>query len=141
MAYEATTKAQSTDPIAYLDAVNDATLRHDAKELLSLFEGATKEPATMWGQSIIGFGKYDYTYASGHSGTSAKVGFAVRKTGLVIYLCPGFDKLKMELTTLGPHKTGKGCLYLKSLEGIDRATLAAMITQSVAEIDRLYPKT
>lgn len=140
MAYVTKTKPEKTSVTAYLESVTVEKRRSDGKELLSLFGKLTGEPAVMWGGSIIGFGQYAYTYASGHSGTAAKSGFAVRKSGLVIYLCPGFDVLGFELANLGPHKLGKGCLYLKSLEGIDRSTLSAMITKSVAEIDRLYPK-
>ena len=140
MAYTAKTKPAKTSVLAYLEAVDDEKQRRDGKALLSLFGKLTGEPAVMWGPSIIGFGQYAYTYASGHSGTAAKIGFAVRKTGLVIYLCPGFDALGFELGNLGPHKLGKGCLYLKTLDGIDQQTLSAMISKSVTELDRLYPK-
>ena len=140
MAYEAKTKPLQTSPADHLESIADEKLRHDSEELLELFKRLTGERAVMWGASIIGFGQYDYTYPSGHSGTAAKTGFAVRKSGLVIYLCPGFDALGFELGNLGKHKLGKGCLYLKSLDGIDRNTLAAMIIKSVTEIDRLYPK-
>lgn len=139
MVHEAKTKPQHADVAAHFAAFSVDALKQDGIELAGLFEAATGEPPVMWGTSIIGFGRYDYTYPSGHSGQSAKVGFALRKTGPVIYLCPGFEALGDELAKIGPHKTGKGCLYLKNLKGIDRKVLSAMIRASVAEIDRLYP--
>jgi hypothetical protein len=35
------------------------------------------------------------------------------------------------MARLGPHKTGKGCLYLKRLAGIDRNALRELIVDSV----------
>ena len=45
------------------------------------------------------------------------------------------DKLKK----LGKHKTGKSCLYIKSLKDIDKKVLKEMIVQSVKETKKLYP--
>jgi hypothetical protein len=42
----------------------------------------------MWGTSIIGFGSYDYKYASGHEGDSALTGFAARGRPIVVYIAP-----------------------------------------------------
>ena len=140
MAYEAKTKPEKTNVAAYLETVTDGKRRSDGKALLKLLEEVTGEPAIMWGQSIIGFGQYGYTYASGHSGKSAKVGYAIRSTGLVLYFAAGFDKMASELARLGPHKLGKGCLYLRNLDTIDREALSAMVRKSLAETDRRYPQ-
>lgn len=37
----------------------------DSFELVKMMERLSGEKATMWGPSIIGFGKYHYKYASG----------------------------------------------------------------------------
>ena len=80
----------------------------------------TGEPPVLWGTSIVGFGTYHYRYESGHEGDSALVGFSPRKGNLVLYLIGGFaDRHQKLLDELGPHKTGKGCLYLKNLADID----------------------
>jgi Domain of unknown function (DU1801) len=139
MAYKPRTKPEKTSVPAYLEAVADEKLRSDGKALLTLFEDATGEPAVMWGPSIIGFGQYAYTYTSGHSGTSAKVGFAVRSTGLVLYFPAGFETMAAELAHVGPQKLGKACLYLKNMERVDRQVLSAMIRISMEETDRRYP--
>ena len=35
------------------------------------------------------------------------------------------------LARLGPHKTGKGCLYLKRLDDVDQDVLRELIDRSV----------
>ena len=65
----------------------------------------------MWGTSIIGYGYYDYTYKSGHSGRWMATGFSPRKAQLSIYIMPGYQDFSPILDRLGPHKLGKSCLY------------------------------
>src|SRR5215469_14685243 len=92
---------------------------------------ASKPPA-MWGTSIIGFGTYHYRYASGRSGDSPLAGFSPRRQHLVIYLVGGFESRHQSvLARLGPHKTGKGCLYIKRLDEVDQDALRELIDRSV----------
>jgi hypothetical protein len=51
----------------------------------------------------------------------------------------GLENQKDKLKKLGKHKTGKSCLYIKSLEDIDKNVLKEMIIQSVKETRKLYP--
>jgi hypothetical protein len=92
----------------------------------------------MWGTSMVGFGLYRYTYASGHSGEWFQVGFAPRKRDLTVYLMAGFDGLEPQLARLGKHKTGKSCLYVARLDDIDTAVLEQMIETSVARLRQRY---
>ena len=49
----------------------------------------------------------------------------------MIYLVGGFeDRHHSVLARLGPHKTGKGCLYIKSLDDVDRDALRELIDRS-----------
>jgi len=41
---------------------------------------------------------------------------------------------------LGKHRRGKGCLYVKRLADIDMGALEALIVQSLAHMDGLYPR-
>ncbi|MFY7852964.1 MAG: DUF1801 domain-containing protein, partial [Brevundimonas sp.] len=86
MAYEAKTKPTPISPEAFIDAVDHPGRREDAHAVLALLTEATGEPPVMWGASIIGFGKYRYTYDSGHSGEAPLVGFSPRKANLVLYM-------------------------------------------------------
>ena len=82
--------------------------------------------------SIVGFGRCHYRYESGREGDWMVSGFAVRAKELVLYLglgAGGFDDL---LARLGKHKTGKGCLYVRSLADIDPAVLEAIVSRALA---------
>ena len=116
----------------YLATVENDQRRADARTLIEIMRDITGEPPAMWGPSMIGFGSYHYRYASGHEGDSALAGFAPRKQQLVLYLVGGFeDQHAAQMAKLGPHRTGKGCLYLKRLSDVDLDVLRTLIEQSV----------
>ncbi len=116
----------------YLATVENDQRRADARTLIEIMSDITGEPPAMWGPSMIGFGSYHYRYASGHEGDSALAGFAPRKQQLVLYLVGGFeDQHAEQMEKLGPHKTGKGCLYLKRLSDVDLDVLRTLIERSV----------
>ena len=87
--------------------------------------------AKMWGPTIIGFGSYHYKYASGHAGSYFIIGLSPRKQNLTIYIMPGFERFASLMQQLGPHKTGKCCLYVKRLADLHQPTLRQLIQQSV----------
>jgi len=92
----------------------------------------TGEPPVMWGASIVGFGTYHYRYASGREGDSPLTGFSPRRQQLVIYLIGGFEnRHHTALARLGPHQTGKGCLYIRRLDLVDGDALRELIDRSV----------
>jgi len=51
---------------------------------------------------------------------------------------PGFAGYQDKMEKLGPHKTGKSCLYLKSLDAIDREVLEEIIQASIAAMREKY---
>ncbi len=98
----------------------------------------TGEEPHMYGPSIIGFGTYHYTYASGHSGSAPLAAFSPRKPELVIYLAQ--EALEADvLAKLGKHKATKGCLYVKRLADIDLKVLQTLIRKSIATTRKAYP--
>jgi hypothetical protein len=71
-------------------------------------------------------------YDSGHEGTAALVGFSPRKANLVLYLVGGVqDRYAKLLQRLGPHRVGKGCVYLRRLDDVDREVLRALVERTV----------
>jgi hypothetical protein len=84
------------------------------------------EPA-MWGSAIVGFGSYHYRYGSGREGDWPAVGLSPRKQALTIYIPEGFEGYRELLDRLGPHSTGKSCLYLKRLSDVDEQALRGLI--------------
>lgn len=117
---------------AYLNAVEDEKKRADSFALLQLMQEVTGEPATMWGDSIVGFGSYHYCYESGREGDWFLTGFAPRKRNLTLYIMAGFDQYDGLLARLGKHKTGKACLYINKLEDVDLDVLRELVRQSAA---------
>jgi hypothetical protein len=116
----------------FLAQVPNEQRREDAHRLCALMQEITGEPPAMWGTSIIGFGSYHYRYASGREGDSALAGFSPRSQSLAIYLVGEFeDRHQSVLARLGPHKTGKGCLYLKRLDDVNQDALRELIERSV----------
>lgn len=117
---------------AFIAAVPQDARREDAQKLCGLLGKWTGEPPVMWGTSIVGFGHYQYRYESGREGTAPLVGFSPRKANLVLYLVGGVqDRYSKLLEELGPHKTGKGCLYLKRLDDVDHEVLRALVERTV----------
>ena len=97
-----------------------------------MMQEITGEPPTLCGSSIIGFGAYHYRYASGREGDSALAAFSPRRQHLAIYLVGEFEnRHRPVLARLGPHQTGKGCLYIKRLDDVDHDALRELIDRSV----------
>ena len=103
-----------------------------------MMQSLTGEPAQLWGPSIVGFGSYHYRYASSREGDWFLTGFAPRKRDLVVYLMSGFAGADALLARLGPHRTGKSCLYIRRLEQIDFAVLEALVAGSIATLRRRH---
>jgi hypothetical protein len=136
--YEAKTKVTAVDPRKFIEKVKSETKRKDSHELVAMMQDITGAPPKMWGPSIVGFGSYRYTYASGRSGEICITGFSPRSGALVVYLGPGIDNNKL-IRKLGKHKTGKGCLYINKLDDVDRGVLRKLIEYSVATLRKRQP--
>ncbi len=136
MAQQKTTPTKASVE-AYLASIGTDERRADCRALVALFRTVTNEPPVMWGPSIVGFGRYHYKYASGHEGDSCLVGFSSRKTDVTLYLLPGFEGRDSLLATLGPHKTGKACLYVTRLADIDLALLETLVRDSFTEMKKM----
>ncbi len=115
---------------------HDVAIRLDA-----LFRRVTGFAPRMWGPSIIGYGRYRYTYDSGRSGEMCATGFSPRKAQTVVYIMPGYGDFAPILARLGKHKMGKSCLYITKLDDIDLAVLAELIGAGLAELGRRWPVT
>ena len=129
------TKARVSD---FLAAVDNPRRRADAKAVLAIMRRATGKRATMWGPSIIGFGKYHYKYESGREGDFMLTGLSPRKQNLVVYIIPGFEPFAKHMTRLGKYKTGRSCLYINKLEDVDQNVLEKLISDSVKLMRKRY---
>jgi hypothetical protein len=125
------TKATKAGVAQFLGKISDAKRREDCFKIAKFMKEATGEEPEMWGSSIIGFGRSLMKYASGKEAEWPTIGFRPRKNDLTLYVGLGSGKFKDLLGRLGKHKAGKGCLYLKGLDGVDTSVLKELINQSV----------
>ena len=121
----------------YLAARGSEQQQADCRALIALLSKATRHPPRMWGPSIVGFGSYRYTYESGRTGEAPMAGFAIRGHELVIYLLAERADQNF-LSRLGPHRTGKSCLYFKRLADLDGAVLRRLVAGAIADLKRRY---
>jgi len=105
-----------------------------------MMERLSGHPPAMWGPTIIGFGRYKYRYDSGHKGEMARIGFSPRAKELVFYLINGLSGQQTLLGRLGKYRTGKCCLYIKSLDLVDRGVLKQLIADELAYMREKYPE-
>lgn len=128
---ELKTKPTAAAAEDFVDSIKDEQQRSDSKALLALMKEVTGAEPKMWGSSIVGFGEHHYQYESGREGDWFLAGFSPRKQALTLYLSNAIDEHADLLKKLGKHKTGKGCLYIKSLDDVDMPTLKKLVQRSV----------
>lgn len=123
---------------AYLAGLEDERRRAETEQIVQMMGEVTGDPPVMWGDSIIGFGRYSYTNTKGRDFSWFLTGVAPRKQALSVYVMPGFDGMRAELEALGPHKIGRSCLYLRRLDKVDFAVLQDIVTASVEIMRQRY---
>lgn len=133
------TQPERQDPRAFLKAVTPAVRRQDGLTLLDFFHDVTGFPPVMWGASIIGYGRYEYRYASGREGAYLATGFSPRKAFMSIYIMPGYADFTDILARLGPHKMGKSCLNIARLETTDMDVLAELVRAGLRNLEKTWP--
>jgi hypothetical protein len=132
---ELKTRKNDGDVDAFLNSVENETRRRDAFKVKDIMSRISGEEPAMWGDSIVGFGEYPYTNRSGKEHKWMKIGFSPRKQSLTLYIMDGFSDYQSLLGELGPHSTGKSCLYIKDLEKVDDDVLERLIVNSLQHID------
>ncbi|MEL7261479.1 MAG: DUF1801 domain-containing protein [Pseudomonadota bacterium] len=113
--------------------------RAETLALDALFREATGFAPQVWTGGIVGYGAYDYTYASGRTGTWMATGFAPRKARISVYIMPGYTDFSPILERLGPHSKGKSCLYITRLARIDTQVLAELVRAGLADLRATWP--
>lgn len=131
---ELKTKPTDQSVEKFLNCVTNEKKRQDSKAILELMREVTGEEARMWGDSIIGFGSYHYTYKSGREGDWFLTGFSPRKQNLTLYIMAGFDEYDELLDKLGKYKTGKSCLYINKLDDVDTDVLRELVKRSAEHV-------
>lgn len=124
------TRPTDHDVTAFLDAVAQPHRREEGHVLRALMERVTQQPARMWGPTMVGFGSSSYTNTLGTKDWF-DVGFSPRKLAMTIYgIHNAYEPDSPLLAELGPHTTGKSCLYVKRLDDIDLEVLERRISDA-----------
>ncbi len=138
MATENKTQPTTASVKAFIDA-QPAQRQADCRALSALMRRVSGKRAVMWGESMVGFGRYYYRYKSGHEGIYFRCGFSPRKNDLTIYVMPQVKQYAAFLKKLGPHKHSVSCLYIKRVSDIDMDVLEALLSEAFLDMARLYP--
>ena len=122
------TNRNVSDFIANLD---HPQRRADSIELVRMMESASNQKATMWGSSIVGFGRHRYRYSNGNIGEICAIGFSPRSRALSLYVSTEFEGGNDLMSALGKYKQGNGgCIYINKLEDIDLKVLKKILIES-----------
>ena len=133
MMAENKTKPTTDSVTAFLNKIEDQQVRDDCFVILEMMQKVSNCAPVMWGSAIIGFGTYHYVSESGREGDWMMIGFSPRKQNITLYLMGGLKNVEDELATLGKYKTGKGCLYIKSLSDVNAEVLKKIFAKAFQE--------
>ncbi|TVZ51555.1 DUF1801 domain-containing protein [Dokdonia sp. Hel_I_53] len=122
----------------FIDSIAHPTRKENSSQLLSMMNDITGMEPNMWGDSIIGYDEYQYSYASGRVGNWPMIGFSPRKQNLSIYIMPGFNKMGDLLEKLGKHRTSVSCLYINKLSDVDLEILRELLNRRYELMRRKY---
>ncbi len=139
MAYQAKTTPEDVDITAFLAAITPDTRQAEARQLAAIFAEVTGFAPRIWAGRMVGFGRYEYTYDSGHSGQSLATGFAIGGKEISIYILPGYADFSSILARIGKHRLGKSCLYLRRLSDANQDALRALIRAGLDDLAKRWP--
>ncbi|UIP08128.1 DUF1801 domain-containing protein [Erythrobacter sp. SDW2] len=143
---EAKTQITGVDPADFIANVEPERRREEANVLDAMFRRVTGESPRMWGTTIIGYGQYRTTYASGREVHWMRTGFSPRKAKLSLYLMGGYcDEMAGKhrdalLAQLGKHSRGQSCLYINKLADVDMGVLEELLLADWQAMSRLFPE-
>ena len=127
---EVKTKPTSADAVKFLEAVEDQQKRTDSLVILQMLKDISDHDPVMWGDSMVGFDRFEYKNSKGEKNFWPVIGFSPRKQSLTLYIMPGFERFGDLLEKLGKHTTSKGCLYIKRLADVDVSVLKKIAEES-----------
>lgn len=127
------TRPTKSSATAFLNKIKNKDVRDDCFAILEMMKKESNSEPVMWGSAIIGFGKYHYVYESGREGDMVVLGLSPRAQNISIYLLGGLNNMDDELSKLGKYKTGKGCLYIRSLSDVHPEVLTKIFAKAVKE--------
>ncbi len=133
------TVENDADVWKYLQNVANVQRREDTTKVATMMAAVTAEQARMWGDSIVGFGHYNYKRRDGSAHRWMLTGVAPRKASTTVYIMPGFRSYGDLIQRLGKCKHSSSCLYITKLTNVDFDVLTELVRRSVADMRKRYP--
>ncbi|RPA58918.1 DUF1801 domain-containing protein [Aerococcus agrisoli] len=128
MTYQQKTLPTDQNPKDYILSLDVSKNKQaDGLTLLDIFTEETGVEPVMWGNSIIGFGAYEYTTSSGIEGVWPITGFSIQKARFSLYLKYDQEESQVYLDQIGKYKAGVSCVYVNKLQDIDQDVLRKFI--------------
>ena len=131
---EPKTRPTTASVAAFLGTIRRSERQRDARIVAAMMRAATGARATMWGPSIIGFGRHPITGSTGRTTEWPVTAFAPRSSGLVLYFTDDFLADHPLLPRLGTHRVGKCCLYIRRLADVEVPILRLLVASSVRAV-------
>jgi hypothetical protein len=136
MATKNKTAETEVSVIDFINAfVDTEQKRQDSFLLIERMREWTGFEPKLWGPTIIGFGSYHYTYASGREGDAPILAFSPRKAAFSLYVYSPTEESKMLLSDLGKFRIGKACIYVKKLSDINIEIVEKLSKISIAYVN------
>ena len=114
----------------FIDSIKNKQRQADARVLLDLITEQRGIEPKIWGVSIVGYGKYSYQRKNGQEFEWFNVCLSPGSKHMTVYVMYDINSVPELLDKLGPHQTGKGCLYIKKLSDVNLDVLAKIISKS-----------
>jgi hypothetical protein len=114
----------------FIETIDNADRRSDCYQIVEIMKEVTGHEPKIWGQNMIGFGRFKYQRKNGDEFEWYTVGCSPAKAHMSVYLMYNLEEETETLKRLGPNKIGKGCLYIKKLELVDLGVLKEMIVKT-----------
>lgn len=105
----------------------------EAKRLDSIFQEVTGWKPVLW-RRVIGYGQYSYKTSAGTDSTFLATGFNMRARDISLHILPGYTDFPDIAKRLGPHKRGRSCWYIKSVDVVDDVALRDLIKAGLEDL-------
>lgn len=122
----------------YIRDIDYTRRQLDAQLLQQLMTRVSGKEAVMWGEDLIGFGLYNYTYKTGKKGQWPIISFHPGLDRIAVYVMPGFDSYDAILKKLGKHKIVTNCLFINRISDIDMQVLEQLMAQTYKDMQSLH---
>ncbi|MEM7087437.1 MAG: DUF1801 domain-containing protein [Bacteroidota bacterium] len=130
------TTANELDVMDFINSyVDNDQKKEDSLQLIEYMSQWSGFEPKMWGPSIIGFGYYEYKYASGREGKAPLIGFSPRKPAFSLYVYSPTEETEPLLERFGKFKMSKSCIYVKKLSDIDIVILEKFCRATIAYLN------